>query len=148
MNHRKKHMTASPADIIGEVQVAGVTYPLQRGMAMTTAGLRGAVGYAVQKAWFDASGLKEPARVRARRERLGTPGSQTGGERGSPPRPQVTGPSAAELIRKGLVEGSTTEEIVKTVMAFNHPCKARDVAYYRHQLRAQGKLPARIARTA
>jgi hypothetical protein len=129
--------TAGPNTQIGEIVVAGTTYPLRDGLMATVGTLDGATGYAVQKAWYDAKGLKEPERVRARREALGNPKAQASGRdnKSEQPRPASQGPTItkAKLIRKGIAEGQTGAEIMATVKAFGHRCKASDVEYYRRE---------------
>src|SRR6266571_3980479 len=103
MSARKKRGVAAvhPSEVIGEVIVSGRTHPIRRGLGATTDGLAGAEGYAVQKAWYDAQGLTEPARVRARREALSTSPDAGAVRRSTVATPSATqGPSAAELIRK------------------------------------------------
>lgn len=135
-------------DQIGETTIDGTTYPIRRGLAVTTHDLTRSVGYQVQKAWYDAQGLPEPARVKARREAILAEVAagfvEPAPKPAAAPVPDGT-PTAAELIRKGLIEGADTKTIVATVKAFRPDSNAgaKDVAYYRYALRKEGKLPAR-----
>ncbi len=121
----------SPADVIAEVNILGTAYPIRRGLGATTDGLSGPIGYAVQAAWYGFVGLKEPARVIARRL------AQIGNVYSVAPirKTPTAGPSVASLVRKGLAEGADTKTIIAVVKAFGLKCNARTVAFYRYQLK-------------
>jgi len=125
----KRVPVASPSDVLGEVNILGIDYPIRRGLGATTDGLSGPIGYAVQAAWYGFAGIQEPARVKARR--LAAQDTPTIAGRKTP----VAGPSVASLVRKGLAEGSDTKAIIAVVTAFGLKCNARTVAFYRYQLK-------------
>lgn len=107
---------------------------------------REAVGRALQQAWYEKMHDGEPARVKARRLGLWSAmriAPEVKPKREAAPRYKTEGQSVAELIRKSLKDGASTDEILKLV-AIGHPgakADAKVVAYYRHQLRKRGELP-------
>jgi len=112
---------------------------------------RAPLTYELQRRWYDATNGPggEPKRVAARREALYARlreepvGPQKKEAPAAAPKERQSGPSIAHFVRKGLLEGQPTEDIIRTVkLAFpDAKCDAKHVAFYRHQLRKKGELP-------
>ena len=137
---RIKTKGESMIDALTVFEHAGRKFLIRRGLCATmedvtvkSADL--ATAYAVQKAWYDANGQREPDRVRARREAWEQAPVVSRIERKA-----KTGTySIAVLVRGALGEGKDTDAVIAAVKAILPDAKidSKTVAFYRHQLKKE-----------